>query len=50
MRHRYHRPDRKEGGLDLVPVMNLTSLLLPLLLLGAGLAELSVVESVLPGI
>jgi len=47
------RRDRRptpEAGPDLIPFMNLTTMLIPLLLMGATFAHLSVVESTLPAI
>ncbi len=42
---------RESGpGPDLIPFMNLTCMLIPLLLLGASFANFSVVDSTLPGI
>lgn len=46
-RSRYPAPSE---GPDLIPFMNLTTMLIPLLLMGATLAQVSVIDSSLPSI
>jgi len=50
VRRRYTRREPQQSEPDLVPVMNLACLLVPLLLMGTGFAELAVVEVTLPAI
>lgn len=44
------RRDSESANLDLVPIMNLVSILIPFLLLGASFVELAVVDTTLPAI
>jgi len=47
---RRSRRQTDEAGPDLIPFMNLTTMLIPLLLLGASFVQLGVIDSTLPAI